>query len=87
MSGERYQNALAAVRDEVLKIIARHDAPPDVQRRLEIIELICRNGVDIRTSEQRGEVPEPADTDDETLTDARGESTPRVWLGKKGNNV
>ena len=87
MSGERYQNALAAVRDEVLKIIARHDAPPDVQRRLEIIELICRNGVDIRTSEQRGEVPELADTDDETLTDARGASTPRVWLGKKGNNV
>jgi len=87
VNDERYQTALAAVRDEVLKIIARHDAPPDVQRRLEIIELICRNGVDIRTPEQRGELPETADTDDETLTDARGAGTPRVWLGRKGSTA
>lgn len=59
--------ALAAVRDEVLKLIARHDAPPDVLRRLEVIELICRNGVDIRTPEERGELPEDDDNDDITL--------------------
>lgn len=87
MSDDRYQTALSAVRDEVLKIIARHDAPPDVQRRLEIIELICRNGVDIRTPEQRGELQDVADTDDETLTDSRGTGTPRVWLGRKGDTV
>lgn len=67
MSEERYQQALAAVRDEVLKLIERHDAPPAVRRRLEIIELICRNGVDIRTPEERGEVAEN-DNDDMTLT-------------------
>ncbi len=87
MSDDRYQTALSAVRDEVLKIIARHDAPPDVQRRLEIIELICRNGVDIRTPEQQGELQDVADTDDETLTDSRGAGTPRVWLGRKDNTV
>ncbi len=87
MSADRYQMALSAVRDEVLKIIARHDAPPDVQRRLEIIELICRNGMDIRTPEQRDELQDVADTDDETLTDSRGTGTARVWLGRKDNTV
>ncbi len=81
--GDRYQIALAAARDEVLKIIARHDAPPDVQRRLKIIELICRNGMDIRTPEERGEVPEEADNDDETLTDAREVTTAQEWIKRE----
>jgi hypothetical protein len=82
VNDDRYQTALKAVRDEVLKLIARHDAPPDVQRRLNTIELICRNGMDIRTPEERGEVPEEGDND-ETLTDARAVTTAQEWIKRE----
>ena len=46
---DRYQKALSAVQDEVLKIIGLDNLQPDVQHVLDIIESICRHGVDIRT--------------------------------------
>ncbi len=54
---EKCKQALAAILEEVLKLIARHDAPPDVQQRLGIIESMCRHGADIRTPEQKRDIP------------------------------
>ena len=55
------KQALAAILEEVLKLIARHDAPPDVQQRYGIIESICRHGADVRTSEQKRDLPKDDD--------------------------
>lgn len=44
--------ALSAIQDEVSKLLAG-ELSPEVERVLLLIESICRNGVDVRTDEER----------------------------------
>jgi hypothetical protein len=58
MSEQRYEKALAAVLEEVEKIIAFDDTPPEVQTVLDTIEAICRHGTDVRTEADKQWRPE-----------------------------
>jgi hypothetical protein len=83
VSDAKCQKALAAVLEEVVKLIARHDAPPDVQRRLGVIESICRSGVDTRTPEEKSSLANAVDND-ETLSEVQGLTTPQGLIRRKG---
>ena len=83
MSDAKCQKALAAILEEVVKLIARHDAPPDVQQRLGVIESICRGGVDTRTPEEKSDLADAVDYD-ETLSEVQGLITPQDLIRTKG---
>lgn len=83
MSDDKCQKALAAVLEEVVKLIARHDAPPDVQHRLGVIESICRSGMDTRTPEEKSNLADAIDND-ETLSEAQGVFTAQGLIRREG---
>lgn len=60
MSEERYKRALSAVLEEVNKIIAYDETPPEVQCVLDTIESICKHGADVRTEAEKKWRPETA---------------------------
>jgi hypothetical protein len=44
--------ALSAIHDEVLKLLAK-PLPPEIEDRIVLIESICRHRHDVRTEEER----------------------------------
>ncbi len=63
---ERYKKALAAISEEVNKIIAWDETPPAVQCVLDTIESICQHGADVRTEVEKRWRPEDMYEIDET---------------------
>jgi ribonuclease D len=73
MSEDRYKKALAAISEEVNKIIAYEETPPEVQCVLDTIEAICQHGADVRTEVEKQWRPETAhEIDDEDAIDGTG---------------
>ena len=66
MSEERYKKALAAISEEVNKIIAYDETPPEVQCVLDTIAAICEHGADVRTEAEKNWRPETAHEIDDT---------------------
>lgn len=60
MNEDRYKKALAAVSEEVDKIIAYDETPPEVQCVLDVIAAICEHGADVRTEVDKKWRPETA---------------------------
>lgn len=50
---ERLRKAIAAISEEVDKIIAYDETPPEVQCVLDTIEAICKHGADVRTEVEK----------------------------------
>ena len=67
---ERYEKALAAISEEVAKIIAYDGTPPEVQCGLDVIAAICQHRADVRTKADKQWRPETAHE-----TGATGEQT------------
>jgi hypothetical protein len=63
---ERYKKALAAISEEVNKIIAWDETPPAVQCVLDTIAAICEHGADVRTEADKEWQPEDVYDVDET---------------------
>jgi hypothetical protein len=73
VSEDRYKNALAAISEEVNKIIAYDETPPEVQCVLDTIAAICEHGADVRTEVEKKWRPETAnEIDDEDAIDDTG---------------
>lgn len=73
MSEERYKKALTAISEEVDKIIAYDETPPEVQCVLDTIAAICQHGADVRTEVEKKWLPETAhEIDDEDAIDDTG---------------
>lgn len=73
MSEDRYKKALAAISEEVNKIIAYDETPPEVQCVLDTIAAICEHGADVRTEVEKKWRPETAhEIDDEDAIDDTG---------------
>lgn len=66
MSEDRYKKALAAISEEVDKIIAYDETPPEVQCVLDVIAAICEHGADVRTEVDKKWRPEAAHEIDDT---------------------
>lgn len=66
MSEERYRKALAAISEEVDKIIAWDETPAAVQTVLDTIAAICEHKADIRTKADKEWQPEDIYEGDET---------------------
>lgn len=70
MSEERYKEALAAISEEVNKIIAYNETPPEVQCVLDTIAAICEHGADVCTEVEKNWRPETAhEVEDEGAID------------------
>jgi len=66
MSEDRYKKALAAISEEVNKIIAWDETPPAVQCVLDTIAAICEHGADVRTEADKQWRPEDVNETDTT---------------------
>lgn len=66
MSEARYKQALAAIAEEVNKIIAWDETPPAVQCVLDTIAAICAHGADVRTVADKEWQPEDMHEVDQT---------------------
>jgi hypothetical protein len=55
MADQAQTLALGAIHDEILKLLVREDISEEVMSKLELIESICRHGIDIRTDDEIAE--------------------------------